>query len=356
VARSSTTFSNKWLTGKTTVIRVPEALTRRLLNYAIELDAQASLQMEPEAVYWTAANVDLDEPINVAAVPQRSPFRYPGGKTWLVPYVRTWLSSLRPKTTVLVEPFAGGGIVGLTAGFEALAGHVVLVEKDAGVASVWAAILGGQAEWLAQRIEQFELTKQNVLAVLNRQPESQRERAFTTILRNRVQRGGIMAPGAGLVKNGENGRGLHSRWYPRTLAKRIRGIAALRQRFSFVSADGFEMIKAYADEENAAFFVDPPYTMAARRLYPHWQVDHRKLFGLLRNVKGSVLLTYDHAREVAALAKEFKFETQSVAMKNTHHARMTELLVGKNLNWLRAARASGGSPAQTAQVTLGFRL
>ena len=26
--------------------------------------------------------------INVASVPHRSPFRYPGGKTWLVPHVR----------------------------------------------------------------------------------------------------------------------------------------------------------------------------------------------------------------------------------------------------------------------------
>ena len=29
--------------------------------------------------------------VNVASVPQRSPFRYPGGKTWLVPVVRQWL-------------------------------------------------------------------------------------------------------------------------------------------------------------------------------------------------------------------------------------------------------------------------
>lgn len=26
--------------------------------------------------------------VNVASVPQRSPFRYPGGKTWLVPHIR----------------------------------------------------------------------------------------------------------------------------------------------------------------------------------------------------------------------------------------------------------------------------
>ena len=26
--------------------------------------------------------------VNVASVPQRSPFRYPGGKTWLIPIAR----------------------------------------------------------------------------------------------------------------------------------------------------------------------------------------------------------------------------------------------------------------------------
>ena len=45
--------------------------------------------------------------VNVATVPQRSPLRYPGGKTWLVPHVRAWLSGIRPTPEVLMEPFAG---------------------------------------------------------------------------------------------------------------------------------------------------------------------------------------------------------------------------------------------------------
>jgi DNA adenine methylase len=48
---------------------------------------------------------------------------------------------------VLVEPFASGAIVGLTAAF-GLAEHVVLVERDAGIAAVWQTILAGQAQWL----------------------------------------------------------------------------------------------------------------------------------------------------------------------------------------------------------------
>jgi len=53
--------------------------------------------------------------VNVSSIPQRSPFRYPGGKTWFVPIVRQWLRSLDKKPKLLIEPFAGGAIVGLTA-------------------------------------------------------------------------------------------------------------------------------------------------------------------------------------------------------------------------------------------------
>ena len=262
MARSSTSYKPKWKLGNTTVIRVPQALAPVVLKYAHDLDAttEPSAIKDPTVAYRTAEDVEVTRPVNVASVPQRSPFRYPGGKTWLVPYIRSWLAAKPEPVGVLVEPFAGGGIIGLTAGFEGLAEHVVLVERDPNVAAVWHTILGGQAKWLADQILSFNLTRQNVTAVLGREPASQRERAFTVILRNRVQRGGIMAEGAGLVKTGENGRGLNSRWYPETLARRIQEIAGVRERFSFMEGDAFEVIRRYADDETAAFFVDPPYT------------------------------------------------------------------------------------------------
>jgi DNA adenine methylase len=61
---------------------------------------------------------DQLRPVNVASVAQRSSFRYPGGKTWFVPTFRRWMASLRTKPRILVEPFAGGGIISLTALFE----------------------------------------------------------------------------------------------------------------------------------------------------------------------------------------------------------------------------------------------
>ena len=309
------------------------------MDYVTELDGRFAdiAVVEPKGEYFTASDVSRERPVNVSAIPQRSPFRYPGGKTWFVPYVRSWLHAKETRSSVLVEPFAGGGIVSLTAGFEHLADHVVMAELDPNVGAVWGAIFGGQAEWLATRIEQFSLSKRNVAGVLNQPCLTQRELAFATILRNRVQRGGIMAPGAGLVKEGENGRGLHSRWYPETLARRIREIALQRERFTFFEGDGFKMIQRYGDVEDAAFFVDPPYTAAARRLYSHWEIDHAALFRALAAVKGDFLLTYDNTREIRDLAAEFGFESETVSMKNTHHAKMTELIIGRDLSWLREA-------------------
>src|SRR5437667_3530211 len=68
---------------------------------------------------------------------QHSPFRYPGGKTWLVPHIRQWLASLPKRPSEFIEPFAGGGIVSLTVAIERLADTVIMVELDDQVAAVW---------------------------------------------------------------------------------------------------------------------------------------------------------------------------------------------------------------------------
>ena len=284
-----------------------------------------------------------EQVVNVASVPQRSPFRYPGGKTWLIPRIRQWLRSLDHKPSVLVEPFTGGGIVGLTAGFEQLAEHVVLVELDKQVAAVWQTILGGDADWLADRILSFDMTLDNAREALAATTGGVREQAFRTILKNRTFHGGILAPGATFIKHGETGKGLKSRWYAETLATRITAIGEIRERFTFVCGDGIEVMREHARKKRAVFFIDPPYTAggsngkrAGTRLYVHHELDHERLFETAAKVAGDVLLTYDDAPDVRELAARHSFEVENVAMKNTHHAKMTELLIGRRLSWLHA--------------------
>jgi len=290
--------------------------------------------------FKTSELTSLNKVVNVASVPQRSPFRYPGGKTWLVPQIRSWLNSQPKRPSLLIEPFAGGGIVGLTVAFERLSDRVLMVEVDELVASVWKALLGGDADWLADRILSFKMSHESLAEELNKEDDSLRQTAFKTLLRNRTSHGGIMAPGAGLIKYGEQGKGINSRWYPQTLAQRIRNIGRISDRVSFIQGDGMVTIREYLDQPEAVFFIDPPYTAAGKkagtRLYTHNGLDHEELFNLAEKIKGDFLMTYDNAVGVRTMAERHGFEVVEIAMKNTHHANMNELLIGKNLGWARS--------------------
>ncbi len=276
----------------------------------------------------------LQPVVNVATVPQRSPFRYAGGKTWLIPRIRQWLLQHGGSHKELIEPFAGGGIVSLTAAFEDLVSQVTMVEKDEGVAAVWRVILGSDPQWLVDAIGDFHLTPESARNAIANCDDSLNSLAFATIVKNRVNRGGILADGASFIKQGEKGKGITSRWYPATLQKRIRAIAEIKHKIQFIQGDGLAVCEQNAHRTDVVYFIDPPYFKAGRRLYRYSTVNHNRLFELAANLKGHVLMSYDNTQDAHDLARRYGFTTRSIAMKNTHHAEKTELLIGRDLDWL----------------------
>jgi DNA adenine methylase len=274
--------------------------------------------------------------INVSSQQQLSPFRYPGGKTWFLPYLKRWLAT-QPRSQLFIEAFAGGASVGCAVAYENLADHVMLIELDPTIAAVWRVTFSDSAQDLAARITSFHLSHETVASLLASSPISDLDVAFQTIVRNRVNRGGILAPGVGLMKTGENGNGLHSRWYPTTLAKRILALSALQKRVSVVCGDGTAAL-AHHSSPNTLAFIDPPYTAggkrAGSRLYTHNNIDHNQLFGVAQEFAGEFLMTYDNNHEVMQLAKLHGFATTLVSMKNTHHAITNELVIARSLGWL----------------------
>lgn len=299
-----------------------------------------------------------------------SPFRYPGGKTWLVPYICKWLDDMESKPGIFVEPFAGGSIVGLNVGHKQLAQQVKLVELDEDVAAVWRIVFGGGAADLAERIETFDISRESVIAELSSPSYTLEDKAFKTILRNRVSRGGILASGAGILREGEDGKGVGSRWYPQTLSTRIREVERMRDCITFVSGDGLDVLKQYTwptvmarlidwfcqasslaprllrlhPHQSAAFFIDPPYTVggkkAGERLYQYHRLDHEELFRIAGRLRGDFVMTYSSNAEVRALAECHGFDTEEIPMRSSHHTEMNELLIGRDLSWVRRIRNS----------------
>lgn len=272
--------------------------------------------------------------VNVATVPQRSPLRYPGGKTWLIPHIRAWLNDSQP--AVLIEPFAGGGIVSLTAIMEGLAEQAIMVELDHDVAALWHAALR-DGDTLAEQIEAFEPTLESVLGLDSQGITGVMDHAFRTLVYNRTRRSGILAAGASFMKNGENGRGIQSRWYPKTLAQRLRDIHDHADRIAFFEGDGTALLQPLLMGwgSDASVFIDPPYTAAGgkragARLYAHNEIDHSRLFGLLADTEASFLMTYDSAPEIVSLVNRYGFHAVIVEMKNAHHNRMPELVITRD--------------------------
>ena len=270
--------------------------------------------------------------VNVASVPQRSPLRYPGGKTWLIPHVRIWLKNIEPPPRLLIEPFAGGGIVSLTALMEELTSRCLMAELDRDVAALWHACLR-HGHRLCEKVLRFEPTREAVNAISRQYPRDVVEHGFRTLVLNRTRRGGILAPGASLSRAGENGKGIASRWYPETIVSRLHQIMKYANRIGFCETDGMKLLDTLLDScgRETVVFVDPPYTAggkrAGQRLYAHSEIDHPRLFAMLSHYEIDFLMTYDQAPEILRLVQRHGFHALQVTMKNTHHARIPELVI-----------------------------
>ena len=276
--------------------------------------------------------------VNVASVPQRSPLRYPGGKTWLIPHIRFWLQTRKLPPKLLIEPFAGGGIVSLTAVMEGLVEHCTMSELDREVAAFWITALNAGPE-LCERVLRFNPTREAIEQLTNSRPQNTIDQGFRTLVLNRTRRGGILAPGASISKSGEDGKGVASRWYPETIVKRLNEISTHSNRISFHATDGIELLEHELNQRNTSLdsttekvvFVDPPYTAggkrAGKRLYTHNEIDHHQLFEILSDCRADFLMTYDKAPEIVSLSIKHGFHIVQVTMKNTHHAKVPELII-----------------------------
>lgn len=266
-----------------------------------------------------------------------SPFRYPGGKSRLRPRVITWLRELGWRPKHFIEPFAGGASVALAVAELDLADQITFVELDPDVAAVWRAILGPTYAEFASRVREFVLTEDSAKKVLGRTEDDLVSRAFRCLLRNRIQRGGIMAPGAGFLKRGENDKGISSRWYAETLAKRIERVHALRAKLVFHEKDGLNVLQNFGKRHLAAAFVDPPYIAngkgAGVRLYRYHDVDSAKLFNVAEAFSGPMIITYHRSVIVQRQAEAAEIKCRTVNVRTAHSLNRRELIMfkpGKN--------------------------
>ena len=177
------------------------------------------------------------------------------------------------------------------------------------------------------------MNRDNVLALLSNEPVTVKDRAFATIIKNRTNHGGILAKGVGTIKRGENGKGISSRWYPSTLAKRIRNIVRNKANIEFIHGDAFDFMNPDYYDINTYYFIDPPYTIAGKRLYTHCDIEHEALFKNVSEMPCHYLMTYDKCDYVISLAEKYKLHWRVIPMQTTKHVKKEEIIISDNFDW-----------------------
>lgn len=261
-----------------------------------------------------------------------SPLRYPGGKRALLPYTQAWLKNLPHPPEHLVEAFAGGAGVGLTALATGLIDHLTLVELDPDVANLWQVVFSDSGEDLADYIS--TVTTPAAAHCLMQLPcVDELDRALHTLIHNRLSFNGIRAAGAGMLGTPNGAPASSWSFNPTTLAKRIRALTARRDDVTVIPDDALAVLPSFATAKGTAFYLDPPYSAAgnfASRLYPHWRLNHQRLMKVASELEGPFLLSHQDAPVVRRLASKHGFGLAEV----TPVRQTRELLMSRDLRWL----------------------
>lgn len=261
-----------------------------------------------------------------------SPLRYPGGKSWITPLLSPLLRRHPPlsRATALTEVFAGGASVSCRELSCRRDIWVHLNELDNDVLAFWQTVFGSQGRALSETVRGITHPHEHLRAVVH----TREEQALQTLIRNRLNYGGLLQ-GAGRSRLIG---GLAPRWYPRTLADRIGALHDRRQQVDLTGEDALRLLPRLRHHEGV-IFVDPPYsvapTSAGHLLYRHAALDHEQLMSLCADLQGPWVMTHEDHPLIRDLARHHQLDVRRLQMHSNAGVGRSELVIGRDLGWLR---------------------
>lgn len=233
--------------------------------------------------------------------------RYPGGKTRLLACVRPYLDALLVVADVFVDAFVGGASVALDVAKRHPSIHLILNDKDEGIADLWRVMVGPAAgrEALKRLVREATPTValRDELKARYGRPAAPVERAFEALFINRTSYSGN-ATGGPLGGRHQTGKTkIGDRWNPVSICREIdRAHALLAGRCEVLSEDASHLFDGLVGQDRTFAYADPPYFRVGNTLYRVGMtpLEHARLAERLRALPNWVL-SYDDAPEIRAL-------------------------------------------------------
>lgn len=233
----------------------------------------------------------------------KSPFRYPGGKSFLADYIRSKIEQ-SDGYTEYAEPYAGGAGAGIKLLGDRVITRLRINDADTRVHAAWSAMLYENDRFLeALSSCRLDISTWREQAEIVNEPSkasSNFDLGFATFFLNRTNRSGIIlgaGPIGGYAQSGNWTVG--ARFYRNTLIERVRWVGLNASKISLTNMDGLTFLRRAAKRvysSRTLFFIDPPYVGAGSRLYLNAMND-RKHSGLAKFLKSGAIsnwiVTYD---------------------------------------------------------------
>ncbi|MFT4234335.1 MAG: DNA adenine methylase [Microbacterium sp.] len=236
-----------------------------------------------------------------------SPLRYPGGKGLLYSRLRSIIRENDLTSSTYIEPYAGGAGAALGLLVSGQVERIVINDLDPAVYAFWRAVVD-QPQEFTQRLRDVDLTvdeweKQRVTYDTADRGDHL-ELGFATFFLNRTNRSGVLNGGPIGGKDQSGNYKIDARFNRDGLAERVRLIALHADRITVLNKDGREVIREYAECDDAFIYADPPYFEKAGSLYLNAfeASDHEQLAECLNAAQSARwVLTYDKVPQVSEL-------------------------------------------------------
>lgn len=246
----------------------------------------------------------------------KSPLRYPGGKSILSKFLRKVIVSNNLRGGTYFELYAGGAGAALDLLYSNTVDRIILNDADFHIYALWKSMLDNPDAFIdkikAINVDLNEWYKQHEIYE-NFKSFTLDDVGFSTFFLNRCNRSGILTkagPIGGFEQNGKYK--IDARFNKANLINRIKMIQNFSKNIEIHHYDTIDFIKrnkTLLEQSNSFMYLDPPYYKKGKSLYLNYyrHSDHEQLKNILACIRHcNWLVSYDNVQEIQDLYSDFQ--------------------------------------------------
>lgn len=244
----------------------------------------------------------------------RTPLRYPGGKSIITPFFIDLIRVNGLQGVSYAEPYAGGAGTAINLLLDGQVRRIYINDANIAIFSFWKYAIN-ESERFIDKIEKTCIDLQNWQYYHNFIKNTQQpsfELGFAAFFLSRTNRSGILTAGPIGGKSQEKQEKatykIDCRFNKQDLISRIHRISMYKENIVVSNDDAIDFLKSLPADNNNLVYLDPPYFKQGKSLYLNYYSadDHRVLSDYLYNtVNFRWVLSYDNVYEIREFYKHF---------------------------------------------------